>query len=77
MNKIKLVGKKGPELWYPKYAPHIILGTNKSILDYIYYRKNILKSSKLVELLRKQTKSCKTENGTETVCFELIRINKY
>lgn len=27
------VGKKGKERWYPKYAPHIILGTDKSILD--------------------------------------------
>jgi hypothetical protein len=34
--KIDLVGKKGKELWYPTYAPHIILGTNKSILDEIY-----------------------------------------
>ena len=29
----KLIGKKGKEKWYPMYAPHIILGTNKSILD--------------------------------------------
>lgn len=28
-----LIGKKGKEKWYPKYAPHIILGTNKSIID--------------------------------------------
>jgi hypothetical protein len=33
-----LVGKKGKELWYPTYAPHIILGTNKSILDEIYLK---------------------------------------
>ncbi len=32
----KLIGKKCKELWYPTYAPHIILGTNKSILDEIY-----------------------------------------
>lgn len=31
------IGKKGKEKWYPTHAPHIILGTNKSILDYIYY----------------------------------------
>ena len=30
-----IIGKKGKERWYPIYAPHIILGTNKSILDYI------------------------------------------
>jgi len=34
----KLIGKKGKELWYPTYAPHIILGTNKSILDEIYLK---------------------------------------
>ena len=34
----KLIGKKGNELWYPTYAPHIILGTNKSILDEIYMK---------------------------------------
>ena len=33
-----LIGKKGKELWYPAYAPHIILGTNVSILDIIYLR---------------------------------------
>lgn len=33
----KVIGKKGKEKWYPTYAPHIILGTNKSILDYIRY----------------------------------------
>ena len=27
---------KGEEKWYPIYAPHIILGTNKSILDKNY-----------------------------------------
>jgi hypothetical protein len=37
-SKIDLVGKKGKELWYPTYAPHIILGTNKSILDKIYLK---------------------------------------
>ena len=37
-SKIDLVGKKGKELWYPTYAPHIILGTNKSILDEIYLK---------------------------------------
>jgi hypothetical protein len=37
-SKIDLVGKKGKELWYPAYAPHIILGTNKSILDEIYLK---------------------------------------
>jgi len=31
----KIIGKKVKERWYPIYAPHIILGTNKSILDYI------------------------------------------
>ena len=34
----KLIGKKGKELWYPTYAPHIVLGTNKSILDGIYMK---------------------------------------
>jgi len=34
----KLIGKKGKELWYPTYAPHIILGTNKSILDEIHIK---------------------------------------
>ena len=34
MKKIKLIGKKGEEKWYPTYAPHIILGTNISILDF-------------------------------------------
>jgi hypothetical protein len=37
-SKIDLIGKKGKELWYPTYAPHIILGTNKSILDEIYLK---------------------------------------
>ena len=37
-SKIDLVGKKGKELWYPTYTPHIILGTNKSILDEIYLK---------------------------------------
>ncbi len=37
-SKIDLVGKKGKELWYPTYAPHIILGTNKSILNEIYLK---------------------------------------
>jgi hypothetical protein len=36
--KIDFFGKKGKELWYPTYAPHIILGTNKSILDEIYLK---------------------------------------
>lgn len=34
----KLIGKKGKELWYPTYAPHITLGTNKSILGEIYMK---------------------------------------
>ncbi len=42
-SKIDLVGKKGRELWYPTYAPHIILGTNKSILDEIYLKHPDLK----------------------------------
>jgi len=37
-SKIDLVGTKGKELWYPTHAPHIILGTNKSILDEIYLK---------------------------------------
>jgi len=28
-----LIGRKGKERWYPKYVPHIILGTNISIFD--------------------------------------------
>jgi hypothetical protein len=36
--KIILIGKKGKELWYPLYAPHLILGTNKSFLDEIYLK---------------------------------------
>ncbi len=38
VSKIDLVGKKGKELQYPTYAPHIILDTNKSILDEIYLK---------------------------------------
>lgn len=30
-------GKKGKDKWYPVFAPHIILGTDKSILDYMDY----------------------------------------
>lgn len=30
---IDKIGNKGEEKWYPTYAPHIILGTNKSIID--------------------------------------------
>lgn len=37
-SKIDLVGKKGKELWYPTYAPHILLGTDKSILIGIYIK---------------------------------------
>ena len=37
--KKKLIGKKGKERWYPKYAPHIILGTNQSILDEFFDNK--------------------------------------
>lgn len=37
-SKIDLIGKKGKELWYPTYAPHILLGTNKSILTEIYLK---------------------------------------
>ena len=36
--KIDLVGKKGKELWYPTYAPHIDMKTGKSILSEIYIR---------------------------------------
>ena len=32
----KLIGKKGKELWYPTYAPHIDMKTGKSILTEIY-----------------------------------------
>ncbi len=35
-SKIDLIGKKGKELWYPTYAPHIDMKTGKSILDEIY-----------------------------------------
>ncbi len=42
-SKIDLVGRKGKELWYPTYAPHIILGTNKSILDEIYLKHSDLR----------------------------------
>ena len=38
-NEKFIIGKKGKDLWYPKYAPHIILDTNKSILDDFYKRK--------------------------------------
>jgi hypothetical protein len=37
-SKIDLIGNKGKELWYPTYAPHILLGTNKSILTEIYLK---------------------------------------
>jgi hypothetical protein len=43
-NKIILIGKKGKELWYPTYAPHLILGTNKSFLDKIYHKQLLIKS---------------------------------
>jgi hypothetical protein len=32
----KVIAKKGKDNWYPTYAPHIILGSNKSYLDEIY-----------------------------------------
>ena len=37
-SKIDLIGKKGKELWYPTYAPHIDIKTGKSILDEIYMK---------------------------------------
>jgi hypothetical protein len=37
-SKIDLLGKKGKELWYPTYAPHIDMKTGKSILDEIYMK---------------------------------------
>jgi hypothetical protein len=37
-SKIDLIGKKGKELWYPTYAPHIDMKTGKSILDEIYMK---------------------------------------
>ena len=37
-SKIDLVGKKGKELWYPTYAPHIDMKTGKSILTEIYIK---------------------------------------
>ena len=40
MKEIK-IGKKGKEKWYPIYAPHIILGTNISILDVNFSTMNI------------------------------------
>jgi hypothetical protein len=33
MSKI-LIGRKGKERWYPQYAPHYLMGTDVSILDY-------------------------------------------
>ena len=30
-----IIGKKGTEKCYPTYAPHLILGTKRSILDFI------------------------------------------
>jgi len=41
------IGTKGKQMQYPKYAPHIILGTNISILDVIYGKTKILKRSLL------------------------------
>lgn len=38
----KNIGIKGKENWYPKYAPHIILGTNTSILDVTFVTKEDL-----------------------------------
>ena len=35
---IDLIGKKGKELWYPTYAPHIDIKTGKSILAEIYIK---------------------------------------
>lgn len=47
---------KGKEQWYPKYAPHIILGTNISVLDYfeIYdkYKKIKLRKDKINRLYK-------------------------
>ncbi|HHX69481.1 MAG TPA: hypothetical protein GX708_15725 [Gallicola sp.] len=37
-SKIDLIGKKGKELWYPTYAPHIDMKTGKSILTEIYIK---------------------------------------
>lgn len=37
-SKIDLIGKKGKELWYPTYAPHINMETGKSILTEIYLK---------------------------------------
>lgn len=39
-----VIGNKGKNKWYPKYAPHIILGTNKSILDTMKSRKEQIES---------------------------------
>ena len=53
MEKIEpiLIGKKGKEPWYPKYAPHINIKTGKSILDecdmqrHIKYTKDSISSN--------------------------------
>ncbi len=37
-SKIDLIGKKGKELYYPTYAPHIDMKTGKSILTEIYIK---------------------------------------
>jgi len=39
----KEIERKGKELWYQTYAPHIILGTNKSLLNEIYAKSPHLK----------------------------------
>jgi len=36
-----LVGVKGKELWYPKFAPHIDTETGRSILDDFYASKEL------------------------------------
>jgi len=33
-----LIGKKGKELWYPQYAPHINIETGRSFLIDIYLK---------------------------------------
>lgn len=39
---MKKIGKRGKEREYPIYAPHIILGTNISILDVTFATKKDL-----------------------------------
>lgn len=43
--------------WYPKFAPHIILGTDVSILDLFYYDKGTYRYERAKEACLSHTRS--------------------